>query len=84
MRGRKREIYILSTKIKVLFLQKTIREEFKNCTVITIAHRLNTILDYDKVLVLAQGEKLEFDCPNNLLKKEDSTFYSMCRDAALI
>jgi ABC-type multidrug transport system fused ATPase/permease subunit len=48
-------------------IQKALRSEFKDVTVITIAHRLNTIIDYDKVLVLNQGKVLEYDKPSNLL-----------------
>ncbi|OUM67296.1 hypothetical protein PIROE2DRAFT_40198 [Piromyces sp. E2] len=48
-------------------IQKALRSEFKDVTVITIAHRLNTIIDYDKVLVLSNGNILEYDKPSNLL-----------------
>lgn len=65
-------------------IQNTIKKEFSDCTVITIAHRLNTIMDYDKILVLAQGERVEYDAPKNLLNNKNSLFYSMCRDAALV
>lgn len=51
------------------FIQKTIRELFRHCTVITIAHRLNTIMDSDRVLVLDSGEVREFDEPHILLTK---------------
>lgn len=50
-----------------LFIQRTIRDLFKDCTVITIAHRLNTIMDSDRVLVLDGGEVKEFDEPHVLL-----------------
>ncbi|GFU28737.1 multidrug resistance-associated protein 1, partial [Nephila pilipes] len=65
-------------------IQSTIRTQFNECTVLTIAHRLNTIMDYDKVIVLSKGEIVEMDKPENLLKKEDSIFYSMAKDAGLI
>jgi len=48
-------------------IQKALRTKFSNVTVLTIAHRLNTIIDYDKILVLNKGEVLEFDTPKNLL-----------------
>ncbi|CAL8118382.1 unnamed protein product [Orchesella dallaii] len=64
-------------------IQQTIRSEFKDSTVITIAHRLNTIMDSDKVMVLDKGEIREFDTPTNLLENKDSIFSSMARDAGL-
>jgi len=48
-------------------IQKALRTKFSNVTVLTIAHRLNTIIDYDKILVLNKGEVLEYDTPKNLL-----------------
>merc|ERR1712216_59085 len=57
-----------------LLLQKMIRDCFKDCTVITIAHRLNTIIDSDRILVIDQGEVAEFDRPHALLQKEGSIF----------
>jgi len=58
-------------------IQKMIRENFKDATVLTIAHRLNTILDSDRVLVLDDGNVVEFDTPNNLLSKSDGLFKGM-------
>jgi len=49
-------------------IQKMIKTEFKETTVITIAHRLNTIIQYDKILVLDQGNIAEFEDPVNLLE----------------
>lgn len=58
-------------------IQKTIREEFKSCTMLIIAHRLNTIIDCDRVLLLDAGQVLEFDSPEDLLLKEESAFSKM-------
>uniref|UniRef100_A0A7S2H7W8 ATP-dependent transporter ycf16 n=1 Tax=Octactis speculum TaxID=3111310 RepID=A0A7S2H7W8_9STRA len=61
-------------------VQETIRSAFKDCTVLTIAHRLDTIIDYDRVLVLAQGEVVEDDTPTDLLngdKYPDGLFKAM-------
>lgn len=48
-------------------IQRTIRENFRNCTTLTIAHRLNTIIDCDRVLVLSQGKLLEYDTPKVMM-----------------
>lgn len=64
-------------------IQRTIRTEFKDCTVLTIAHRLNTIMDSDRVIVLDQGKIVEFDTPANLLKNHQTIFHGMCKDAGL-
>ncbi|XP_058071596.1 ABC transporter C family member 2-like [Magnolia sinica] len=58
-------------------IQKTIREEFKSCTMLIIAHRLNTIIDCDRVLLLDAGQVLEFDSPEDLLLNEGSAFSKM-------
>ncbi|XP_065205458.1 multidrug resistance-associated protein 1-like [Planococcus citri] len=65
-------------------IQNTIRNEFMDCTVLTIAHRLNTIMDYDKIIVLDRGYLVEFDSPQVLLKKKSSIFYAMAVDAGLV
>lgn len=58
-------------------IQQMIRENFKDATVLTIAHRLNTILDSDRILVLDDGKIAEFDTPEKLRKKQDGIFRSM-------
>ncbi|KAI1320479.1 hypothetical protein EDD11_000864 [Mortierella claussenii] len=60
-----------------VMLQKAIRVDFAESTVLTIAHRLNTVIDYSRVLVLDHGEIKEFDTPANLLSRPDSVFASM-------
>ncbi|PIC15235.1 hypothetical protein B9Z55_022288 [Caenorhabditis nigoni] len=65
-------------------IQKTIREQFKECTVLTIAHRLNTVLDSDRLLVLDKGRVAEFDTPKNLLANQEGIFYSMAKDANVV
>lgn len=65
-------------------IQQTIRREFQDCTVITIAHRLNTIMDSDKIVVLSHGRVVEFDSPPVLLNREDSALRSMAKDANIL
>ncbi|KAF3325693.1 ABC transporter C family member 2-like protein [Carex littledalei] len=58
-------------------IQKTIREEFKSCTMLIIAHRLNTVIDCDRLLLLSAGKILEFDTPDSLLSTQESAFSKM-------
>ncbi|BGP27903.1 hypothetical protein JCM10295v2_006890 [Rhodotorula toruloides] len=58
-------------------VQRVIREEFRGCTNLTVAHRLDTIIDFDRVLVLRAGKVVEFDTPSALLDKEDGVFREM-------
>jgi len=67
-------------------VQQVLREKFKDRTVLTIAHRLQTVLDSDRILVLGDGKILEFDTPQNLLQKDESSdpsavFAKMYREA---
>ncbi|VDL80145.1 unnamed protein product [Nippostrongylus brasiliensis] len=65
-------------------LQRTIREQFTDCTVLTIAHRLNTVMDCDRLLVLSAGRVVEFDSPSVLLSKPDGVFKNMAKDAGIV
>ncbi|CAK90929.1 unnamed protein product (macronuclear) [Paramecium tetraurelia] len=58
-------------------IQQTIQTAFKKCSVITIAHRINTIMHCDKILVIDQGEAKEFDEPQKLLEDKSSIFYGL-------
>ncbi|MBW00219.1 Multidrug resistance-associated protein 1, partial [Eschrichtius robustus] len=64
-------------------IQSTIRTQFDDCTVLTIAHRLNTIMDYTRVIVLDKGEIRECGPPSGLLQQR-GLFYSMAKDAGLV
>ena len=60
-------------------IQRTIREQMApGATILTVAHRLKTIIDYDKVLVLGKGRVLEYDSPSRLLANPNSTFHMLC------
>ena len=59
-------------------IQEMVRSEFNGtCTVLTIAHRLNTVAFYDRVLVMGKGEVVEYDAPAALLRKQDGVFRAM-------
>ncbi|XP_027504550.1 multidrug resistance-associated protein 1-like isoform X2 [Corapipo altera] len=64
------------------FVQSTIKREFHNCTVLTIAHRLHTVIDSDRVLVLDTGRILEYDTPQNLLQRKGA-FSEMVAEAGI-
>lgn len=71
------KLYYFSTDS---LIQKTIRENFEKCTVLTIAHRLNTIMDSDKVLVMDAGQAVEFDHPHVLLQNQEGYLTKMLRE----
>ncbi|KIR29354.1 ATP-binding cassette transporter [Cryptococcus deuterogattii LA55] len=62
-----------------VLISKTIREEFSDSTILTIAHRIHTIIDFDKVLVMDRGNIAEFASPADLLRDHKSKFYSLCK-----
>ncbi|XP_023083270.1 multidrug resistance-associated protein 1-like isoform X2 [Piliocolobus tephrosceles] len=63
-------------------VQTTIRKEFADCTILTIAHRLQSIIDSDRVLVLDSGSIVEFEAPQNLIRQK-GLFYEMTTDAGI-
>ncbi|KAH8103355.1 multidrug resistance-associated ABC transporter [Cristinia sonorae] len=64
-------------------LQRTIQTEFASSTLLCIAHRLNTIVYYDRIIAMDDGKVAEFDTPLNLFDNEDSIFRSLCNEAGL-
>lgn len=60
-------------------IQKTIREQFSDCTVLTIAHRLATVVDSSRILCLSEGEVKNFDKPSVLLSDESSILFDLTR-----
>lgn len=65
-------------------LQRTLRSSiFQDRTIITIAHRINTIIDSDRIIVLDQGRVAEFDTPAELIKQRGK-FYDLAKEAGLL
>jgi ABC-type multidrug transport system fused ATPase/permease subunit len=64
-------------------IQRTIREEFSSATLITVAHRIHSIVDYDKILVMESGQAVEYAEPHVLLE-EDSKFREICLETGEI
>lgn len=65
-------------------LQRTLRSSiFSERTIITIAHRINTIIDSDRIIVLEKGQVAEFDTPAELIKQRGK-FYDLAREAGLV
>lgn len=58
-------------------MQRIIREKFSSHTIIAVAHKLDTILDFDKVALLDEGKLVEFDSPYHLLSDSSSAFYKL-------
>ncbi|KAF9905090.1 hypothetical protein EC991_002043, partial [Linnemannia zychae] len=65
-------------------IQRTIRSQFADRTVLTIAHRIKTVMDSDKILVLEKGRVEEFEAPGELLKRKESLFYKLADQAGEI
>lgn len=61
-------------------IQRSIREEFTDCTTLVIAHRLQTVADYDRILVLGDGKVIEYDSPWNLLQS-NGLFHDMAQQS---
>ncbi|CAN8002072.1 unnamed protein product [Ixodes hexagonus] len=64
-------------------IQATLRDAFAHCTQLTIAHRIHTVLDYDKILVMSDGRILEYGTVADLLSNPSSAFRDMARDALI-
>jgi ATP-binding cassette subfamily C (CFTR/MRP) protein 2 len=64
-------------------IQSAIKQLLSNSTVITIAHRIKTIIDYDKILVLRDGEMIEFDDPKRLIENKNSLFYELYKKSSI-
>ncbi|GFR66633.1 LOW QUALITY PROTEIN: multidrug resistance-associated protein 1 [Elysia marginata] len=65
-------------------VQTTIQRCFEDCTTLTIAHRIDTILNCDRVMVLDAGQIVEFDSPKTLLENETSWFFKMAKSAGAV
>ncbi|KAF8928276.1 hypothetical protein BGZ58_009765 [Dissophora ornata] len=62
-------------------VQRIIRQKFSDCTILTIAHRINTVMDSDRIMILDQGRVAEFDTPAKLLADPTSIFYSLAKES---
>lgn len=62
-------------------LQRTIREIFSRCTTLTIAHRLHTIADSDRVMVLGEGKIREFDTPSRLMNVPGGVYRQLIEES---
>lgn len=71
--------YITDNKI-----QKTISTHFKNCTILSIAHRLKTIISFDRIIVMDNGEVVQFDKPYNLFNDKDGLFRKLCDQSGIV
>ncbi|KAG8066019.1 hypothetical protein GUJ93_ZPchr0004g40126 [Zizania palustris] len=61
-------------------IQETISDEFRDCTVLTIAHRIHTVIDSDLILVFSEGRIIEYDTPLKLLENESSEFSRLIKE----
>jgi ABC-type multidrug transport system fused ATPase/permease subunit len=71
-----------------VLIQKTVRNEFgggfmTGCTIISIAHRLNTVMSCDKILVMDNGKAVQFKSPKALLEDKGGIFYGMWNDSGM-
>lgn len=64
-------------------IQNALQKLFANTTIITIAHRIKTILHYDRILVMRDGFAKEFDTPTNLIENKQSLFYELYSKSSL-
>jgi len=62
-------------------IQQMIRSEFLDCTILCIAHRLRSVIDYDKILVIDHGKVMEYNSPSNLIMDPNSLFHQMCQSS---
>ncbi|KAF9941830.1 hypothetical protein BGZ67_003920 [Mortierella alpina] len=65
-------------------VQAVIRRKFNHCTILTIAHRINTVMDSDRIMVLSDGKIAEFETPEKLLADPTSIFYSLAKESGNI
>ncbi|KAG1695172.1 hypothetical protein DVH05_020813 [Phytophthora capsici] len=65
-------------------LQRMINEDFQDATVLTIAHRLGTVLDSDRIMVLSDGRVVEFDSPRELVKNTNGVFYELAKEGGYL
>lgn len=62
-------------------IQMTVRSEFSHGTIITVAHRLKTVIDYDRILVLDNGKIAQNGSPYELIQENNGIFHQMCKES---
>ncbi|UZJ52796.1 hypothetical protein CBS101457_002116 [Exobasidium rhododendri] len=65
-------------------VQQVLRTQFNNCTIITVAHRIATVRDYDRILVLSAGRIAELDTPDALMRQSNSIFRSLAQEQGIL
>ena len=66
-----------------LLIQKSLQKSFQGCTLITVAHKIKTILNYDKICVLNDGEIVQIGTPDELIANKDGLFYTLYKQSNL-
>ena len=75
--------YIFDFQETDQLIQRTLRQKFSDCTVLTIAHRINTIIDSDRIMVIDEGKLVDFDHAAVLLQRPECIFYDLVKETGM-